>query len=353
MSLDIQLENFAGTGDVSGASALEATMQLSRVFELGDKVDLRRRVGAAELEQLDAAHRAKRADVFAEVARRFVHVLSDQEQLHATERATRLAEQARSAVQERVKEGAASPVSASRAGIAVARATIAREHAQHELASSRVALAVQWGDRQAGFGELRGDLFAFPPLEPLGSYIQRVEGNPELLRFASDARVLDAKSRLAQAQRRPNLTLSAGVRRLEALDDQALVAGFSMPLGSARRASGDVLALGAQREHLAFAEAARRLELHAAVFELYQELLHARTEAEALQGKIRPEALRIVQTIEQGYRAGRFSQIELAEAQTQLLEIEREAIRAAADFHSYLIEIERLTGVGVHTLADR
>lgn len=352
-TLEMQFENFAGTGDVSGARSLEATLQLSHVIELGGKAQLRRSFGSAELEQLDAAQRGKRADIFAEVARRFVHVLSDQEQLQSTQRATRLAEQARDGVQERIKAGATSPVFLSRAEITLARARIAQEHAEHELASSRVALAASWGEERAAFTEVRGDLFAFADIEPLATYAQRLDANPDLLKFSADARVLDARQRLAQSQRTPNVTLNAGVRRLEGIDDQAFVAGFSMPLGAARRAQPELLALNAGREQLQFSERARRVELSATLFGLYQETLHARAEAQALHEEIRPQAEAMLQTSDAGYRAGRFSLLELTDAQRQLLEIEQESIRAAAEFHTHLIEIERLTGQAVHALATR
>ena len=56
------------------------------------------------------------------------------------------------------------------------------------------------------------------------------ERNPDITRFASQARLREAELRLAQAQARPNLAFSVGVRRLEESSDNALVAGFSMPL---------------------------------------------------------------------------------------------------------------------------
>lgn len=353
MTLDAQFENFAGTGAASSTRSLESTLQLSRAIELGDKATLRRRIGDTALEHLDAAQRAQRADVLAEVARRFVHVLSDQEQLGATRRATQLAVQARSVVQLRIKAGAASPVFLSRAEIALARAKIDQEHAEHELASSRVSLAVLWGETEATFAQVRGELFNFPEIESLDAYVQRLAANPDVLRFATEARVLEARNRLAQANRRPNITISAGVRRLEAFDDQAFVAGLSVPLGSRKRAQGEIQSLVAQREQLKFSSTSHRLELQATLFRIYQEILHRRTEADVLHDEIRPQAEQMVQVTQQGYEAGRFSLLELADAQSQLLEIEREAIRAAAEFHSNLIEIERLTGVAVHTLATR
>jgi cobalt-zinc-cadmium efflux system outer membrane protein len=352
-ALEVQLENFAGTGEVSATRAIEMTLQLSHVIELGGKAQRRREVGDEKVAQLDAAQLARRADILAEVARRFVHLLSDQEQLEAAERATGLAEQARNVVQERIRSGAASPVLLSRAEIALARSRIEQEHAEHELLSSRVALASLWGDGEGRIGEARGDLFAFPSIEPLQTYAERLARNPDLLKFAADSRVLDARKRLAEAQRTPNVTVNAGVRRLEGLNDQALVAGFVIPIGTAKRARPEFLSVQAEREQMKLSEQSRTMELKATLFALYQEVLHARTEAQALQNEIRPQAEAMLKTSDAGYRAGRFSFLELADAQQQLLQIERDAIRAAAEFHTNLIEIERVTGVAVHSLAER
>jgi cobalt-zinc-cadmium efflux system outer membrane protein len=350
-AIEAQFENFAGTGAASGAKMLETTLQLSHVVELGGKVAARREVGTSGLERMQASQRAKRADVLAEVARRFVHVLSDQEHLQATTRATALAEQSRDAVQERIRAGATSQIFLGRAEIALARARIAQEHAEHELASSRVALCVLWGDSEPTFAAVSADLYSLPSLEPLEAYWQRLESNPELLAFAADERVFEARTKLAQSQQRPNITLNAGVRRLEQFDDQALVAGFSIPLGSRRRNEPELAALRAERESLTLNLESRRLELKATLFALYQEALHARTEANTLRVDIRPQAERVLRTSDEGYRAGRFSLIELADAQQQLIDIERDAIRAAAEFHTQLIEIERITGEAVHALA--
>jgi outer membrane protein, heavy metal efflux system len=351
--VEVHLENFGGTGSLSGLQAAEATLQLSHVIELGDKARLRRESGALDVDRLQAAQRAKHADVLAEVARRFVHVLSDQENLQATVRAAALAEDARDAVRARVNAGATSQIFLSRAEIALARARIEEEHAEHELASSRVALASLWAETEPSFDAVGGDLFTLTNLEPVGAYLQRLDANPDLLEFAAEDRLIDARARLAQSQRSSNITVNAGVRRLEAFDDQAFVAGFSVPLGAAKRAAPELSALRSERERVALDAQTRRLELHASLFALYQEVTHARTEAQALQTEIRPEALQLVRTSEEGYRAGRFSLTELADSQQQLLEIERDAIRAAAAFHMNLIEIERVTGEAVHVFATR
>jgi cobalt-zinc-cadmium efflux system outer membrane protein len=117
-----------------------------------------------------------------------------------------------------------------------------------------------------------------------------------------------------------------------------------VPLGTRRRAELQERAVRADRNRVDMDRAMRRLELQAQLFDLYQEILHARTEAMALNEQVRPQAEAMLRTTNDGYRAGRFSLLELADAQLQLIEVEREAIQAAAQFHTFLIEIQRVIG---------
>jgi cobalt-zinc-cadmium efflux system outer membrane protein len=143
------------------------------------------------------------------------------------------------------------------------------------------------------------------------------------------------------------------VRRLEAFDDEALVASFSVPLGVGRRAQLEERAARADRNRVEREREVRRLELHAQLFDLYQEIRHARTEAASLHEQVRPQAQAMLATTNEGYRAGRFSLLELADAQLQLIEVERESIDAAARFHALLVDMQRAIGTPIHTLAVR
>ena len=87
--------------------------------------------------------------------------------------------------------------------------------------------------------------------------------------------------------------------------------------------------------------------------EVHRTHVHARTDAQSLREKVRPQAESMMQTTAEGYRAGRFSLLELADAQIQLIELEREAIRAAAQFHTLTIDIKRVTGEPIIALSTR
>src|SRR3546814_4511290 len=76
----------------------------------------------------------------------------------------------------------------------------------------------------------------------------------------------------------PDIDVSIGVRRLEALDDQGLVMSVSVPLGSRPRASLAIAEADAQLAAVQLRREAQRAESRQALFALYQEMRHARTE---------------------------------------------------------------------------
>ena len=66
-----------------------------------------------------------------------------------------------------------------------------------------------------------------------------------------------------------------------------------------------------------------------------------------LRNTIIPLAEEALRDYEKGYTAGRYSLLELNVAQRTLLDSRLELVTAAADYHRYRIEIDRLTGAGL------
>jgi outer membrane protein, heavy metal efflux system len=344
LSLGVELENFAGTGALSGVDSLESTLRLGAVVELGDRRARRQDLAQRERDVLDAERLRERLDVLGEVATAFVQGVTAQSLIEVRRSETRLAEGTAAAVRRRIEIGAAPRFELDRAELGVLQARIRETHGEHGLASARRRLAALLGQAEPRFGTLRADLMALPKTVEFEEIQRRLEQNPNLQVMAVEARVAGARLRLAEASRRPDLALSASLRRLEALGDTALVAGFSMPLGSARRAEPDIREAIAMRDGQLERQKAARLELDAVLFGLYQELEHARHELDALRGPMLERSTRVLEQVEAGFRQGRYSFQDQVLAQQQLSEIRRSAIDVAAQFHTLLIDIERLTG---------
>ncbi|MCC2655780.1 MAG: hypothetical protein K0Q76_888 [Panacagrimonas sp.] len=343
--IETELENAFGTGRARGLDASEATFSLSQVIELGGQRRMRVEAARGASDVIEQQRAIAQLEVVAEVSRRFIHVASDQKQIELTELATRLARNTVTEVDRRVKAARSPEVELHRARIALARAQVEQEHAEHELLTSRRKLAAMWGARNDDdFGTVRADLFALPQVRDYDALSESLSNSPDFLFFATEARQRDAEIRLAEAKARSPITVSAGARWLAESDDAALVAGASMPLFGRRHAQPAIDEARALRESLDAERAGARVKAEASLFELVQELRHGITEAEVLRDQVLPQMQAALEATEYAWQRGRYGYLEWTEAQRERVAVQRALIEAAAKAHLFQVEIERLTG---------
>jgi len=345
MTVGGEMENFAGTGDHSGFDDAEFTLRVGKTFELGGKREARQALGASKVALQGNELERRRLDVTTQAKHRFLEVVAQQSRLTLAEQESALARETREAVAYRVKRGASPEADLPLADLAVARAELEQEDAEHELESARVALSVLWGERSPSFARAAGSVDTVPDLPAFESLTQRMESNPDQQMFALEAARLDAQRRSAEASRKPDLSGTLGVRRLEAFDDQALVMSIAMPIGLGQRSD---LALARGRAELESLEGRRKaveLERYQELFAWYQELRHARHEFEALRDRMIPAAERALELARRGYDEARYSFLQVAAARNVLHSLHRDRIAAATRYHRLLADIERATAV--------
>lgn len=343
-TLGVDLENVAGSGAASGVDGMETTLSLGRVLELGDKPRRRGEVAQLEAGLLRHDQDARRLDLLAETARRYLALARAQAERELAEQRVALMRRTENLVDQRVKLGKVSAAERSRIRIELARAELALEETDHLLENGRRRLAVMWGAFEPDFARVQAGIFRLDPEPDFATLDGSIGRNPAIARLATSERLSAARLLLARTRSRPDLDLSAGVRHLNAADDAGLVFSLRMPLGSAGRSNAyvDEAAALAAREPLLAQD--QRLALRATLSSLHLELRHARDRFETYQDRIIPAAGQALSEYSQGYAVGRYSLLELSAAQNTLLEARLEALSAAADHHAALIEIDRLVG---------
>jgi cobalt-zinc-cadmium efflux system outer membrane protein len=345
----IQLENFGGSGIFSGTDVLESTLSLSKVLELGDKANLRGDVAQNKAMILRNEQDAMRLDLLADTTKRFLQIVTDQERLVIAQDSLELAERTYNFIELRVKAGKLPDVELARARIVLAKKELELEHARHTLTSSRMKLATLWGQTQTQFSAADADLFDIEQAEPFETLVQLLERNPDLVRFATESRLAETRIQLASSRQKADIEIAGGLRHFNLTDDTGLVMSVNIPLGNKTRAAPKVEEAEMTSRRNRYDLEQRRLELYATLFEVHQELMHA-IEAESTYRKtIIPLAESTLKDYEKGYSAGRYSLLELNVAQRILLDSRLEHVNAAADYHRYRIEIDRLTGAGLTT----
>lgn len=345
----IEFENFGGSGILEGSDNLESTLSLSKVLEPGSKARLRGEVARNEALVLRNQQDAERLDILAETAKRFVQVASEQERLAIADESLALAQRTYDVVKLRVEAGKSANAELRGASIVLAKMKLELDHARHRLEASRLKLVASWGETEARFRSARAGLFEIPEPAQFDALLRLLDNNPDLVRFATEKRLREAQIQLARAQERANIEVAGGIRHFNATDDTGLVVSLNIPFGNRYRAApgieeAEMLDLRNPHDRLK-----SRLELHTTLFEIHQEILHQIDAVKTLRETIIPLAEEALRDYEKGYTAGRYSLLELNVAQRTLLESRLELVIAAADYHRYRIEIDRLTGAGLAT----
>lgn len=343
-SLDVEVENIAGSKAYRGTDAAEYTVRLGQVIELGGKRSARIQQARLNGTAAQWEYESRRLQVLGTVADAFVAVVGVQQRVAIAEQAVLTAQQAVQIAEDRVSAGKAAPVESARAGLALTDARLTLARSQRQLISARTQLATAWGSSQPRFTQAVAAVdepIAPPPFDRL---LSRLPHHPDLLRYQAEAESQAAQVDLERATATPDVTLGAGYRQFSADDDHAFVASASIPLPVFDRNRGAIeeaqhRLTKAKTQKLA-AEVALTSELTAA----YQRHSSAYDECQQLKRESLPVAEKIYRDVEAGYRAGKFGYLELLEAQRTMAAIRLQVVDATVDYHQSAAALERLSG---------
>tara|TARA_R110000824_G_scaffold399102_1_gene604026 strand:+ start:70205 stop:71461 length:1257 start_codon:yes stop_codon:yes gene_type:complete len=342
----VEAENFLGSGENDLFSGMQTTFSISWVIDRGIRQSQVNAISARS-SVIETQINIARLDAVAETARRYLECLLLQTRMVSALEGIRLAEDAVTEIELRVSNGIAPGAELARANAELARRELVFEDIEHELLSAYYRLGAQFGEIEPSFSRVAGDIFDQPDIDNFETMKSRLAQNPNLEIFLSQQRLNEAQLRLEEARNQQNWRVSAGVRRIEATNDNAFVAGFSMPIGRQNSNRGNI---AAARSNILMTEQeaqAERVRLEAELFVMYQALQHSVHVTAALSNEILPLYQQALEETQTAYELGRYSYLEWNSAQTDLLATQNDLIAASFDIYNNLIEIERLTGVAI------
>jgi len=342
--LRTEIENVAGSGAFSGTSQAETTVLLSQSFELGGKRMRRRRAAELDAELAVWDYESARTAVLYEATIAFVDVLAEQQLLALADEAIVLADRVHAAVRRRVDAGSSSRIELTRSEIEVSTAHLERNERLRSLEGARRRLAAAWGATTAEFDRVLGTLkipSSIPSLEELRG---QLDDNPDVVRWSIELARREALVDLESSRKVPDVTLGAGYRRLSEPDEDALVAELSLPLPLFDRNQGNIQEARERVARTAHERRAVEVQVDAELSAAYAALSSARAENRTLDEIILPAAAEAFETLRSGYREGRFSHLEVIDAQRSLIATRVRHLRVLADCHRAFAIIERLTG---------
>jgi cobalt-zinc-cadmium efflux system outer membrane protein len=343
LELALGVENVGASGAVRGVEGAEITLGLQSVLERPERRAARIGLVRSQLAELDVDLEAARLDLLAEVARRYLDALAAQAERVALVESLAQREATVAAARRRVAAGASPQAVVLGAEAALARARLELARAEQAGQGARLRLALLWGATAADFDRVDGDLMRLPTVPDFSELLALLARTPELRRFASEARIREARLQLARSQLRPDIGWQVGLRRLQSSDDWALVGSVSVALGSRVRAQPAIQAAQAELAELELARDSGELALRGTLAEAHGRMLGEQLAVHEAGASILPVLRDAERSAGRAYRAGALSHLEWAQLQADLLAARRERIAAAREFHRALIEVQRLT----------
>ncbi|MEO7170835.1 MAG: TolC family protein, partial [Sphingomonas sp.] len=226
-SVSAQSENVVGSGPYRGFDQAETTVTFSMPLELGGKRGARIGVADARIGRAELEAAITRADVRLRVTQAYIEAVAADRRLTIARDQLRIANESLRVARDRVMVGESSPIDEQRTSVAQINAQTGLERAERGFQVARDNLALLLGQPLAG----TFDQAWFDRVRAVGPDVRpTADGTLAYAAARADLLIADANVRLARSQRVPDLTLSAGARRLSATGDTAAVLGISVPL---------------------------------------------------------------------------------------------------------------------------
>ena len=336
-------EDFAGSDQFGGINSAEYTLSFNQKIELGGKREARKRVAQTSFAIAQEEASIVRLNIIRDVHTAYLNVLTETESVNLAIEQELLAKNVLDIVSKRVKAAAESEIQQSKAEVTLANTLILKEQANRQLQIARHTLAKLWG--AASFYERLDQRYLFELEEPESYefFVEKLSELPDVQRFAYEGVQKDSLFNLAKSESIADPTVSVGVRRFEEGSDNAFLVGVSVPLQIFDKNQGNIAK--AQAEYWQSQSDAQQFELNLKqnLFDNWQTWKTAYAEATHLKNRLLPAADKSFHLAQSAYERGRFTYLEVLDAQRTLIDARDQYLTTLRRYHNARINVKRLT----------
>ncbi len=335
---------FSYTAENAGRISRSSSAQVDVPIERGDKraarVEAAQRGRDVAVSDLSGRQLKVRAAVMAA----FFDVLAAQELTALAQDSVGLARRATDIAGKRVVAGKVSPVEETKARVAEAGARVALTQAQSELRNARRRLASLWGNASPRFSEAQGNVDLLPAMPARESIEQRLGTSPLIQRAQFELERRKSLVNVEQSKTIQDFTVSVGVQRREESQHEQMRFGISIPIPLYNRNQGNLLE-ALRREDKARDElVGTRIALASDAYQVMERLDARRQEAELLRTEVVPGAKSAYDAATIGFENGKFSFLEVLDAQRTFFSAKSQYLNALAAVHRAVTDLEGILG---------
>lgn len=338
----LDAENLFGTGEFNGVDGTEITAQISQSIMLAGKISKLEKVAELDISLAEWDYEANRLEIITNVRKAFNQVLVVQQLIEKNKELIKLSDDLLENINMRVKAGKISLAEVSRTKIIINALQIALIKLQYEYDAAIIELKTLIYDPEYSFSSLDGSFEYSFELPPYDTLLVQLESNPNLKRYESEYARQKAVLNYEESKATPNLTLSAGYRRLNELNTNTFVLGASIPLPIFDRNQGSIQEAEIRYDQKKVESESTRNRLTLRLNLLYNRLNTLLKTADQLKTESIPETEKAFKIIKEGNLVGRFAILDVLDTQRTLFELQNQYLIVISEIQSVKAELEGL-----------
>ncbi len=339
----IELENFGGSGELSGFDNAEITVGVQQKFERGGKRAARIEAALAKEDVANAEIAILRREIVGQTKIDFVKVLSVAATVDMLARSVKRLEGLVPQLEKRVEAGGSLKADLARGKLAAGQARVALEKTRLDLKAAKTQLAANWrgspGDASQISGRLKHNGHKVVAVSELLPLLQR---HPAVRSWDAVYADRSGDVRVQHSLAVPDVTLGAGVRRANETDDVGFVITGSVPLPIHDRNEGNIHSSYARLDKVRFERETALRALRRRLIEAHGEMEAECLESERLQQVVVPQGRTAAEEVKGGFEQGRLTVKDVLDGYAAQLEVETLQIEADMRCHTAAAKVETL-----------
>jgi len=342
-TLSAQVEDLRSRNRIS-------TLLISQPLETAGKRDKRIAAADANLAIADADIRIAQAEISAKVYAAFYKVLAAQQAQALATELLQIASTSKETTAKRVLAGKVSPVEETKAKVAEAGLKIELATANQQLSSAKKRLTSLWSKgldpAETIAFTVVGELDKFNKLPALSDLAAQLPNSPRLKKASLAITQKQALSEIEKSKQTPDITLSLGARRNEELGGitQAII-GLSIPIPLFDKNQGNWQSAKAREIQSLDEKTALENQLNTELADAYFRRQVQVEASNTYSQEILLGAQSAYEAARKGFEFGKFSFLEVLDAQRTLFQAKTQYIQTLALAHQAEADIQSLLGL--------
>ncbi len=342
--LKVEVDEFGGTGELSGTDAMTKTIGISQAFELGGKRGKRIFLAEQELQIAKLELKETKLNYISKASLAYLSVFIAQENLKLEQEALVIVQKNFNIVTKRIKSGDISPVQKNKAEVELVTAEIAVTRAKRKLNILRKELVNLWGNKNPKFAKVANLKIDLHKKLIIDNLEKKLHTHPSVLKIQTLVAREKAVVKLNKANAWGNLKVSGGVSSHNENDEESYSLGISIPFPIFNRNQDAVAVSESKLEEIKKIRVAELMNMQLKLTSMYDKLELARSELIMLNTQVIPATERSYQATLTAFEAGEENFIDVLDTQRTLLKTKKTRLNMESEVYELIIKLNNIVG---------